>query len=39
MSVGNPLSIPDGQLAAIARANSSEVATRNISDFYDCGLD
>ncbi|MBA2652540.1 MAG: type II toxin-antitoxin system VapC family toxin [Tatlockia sp.] len=37
--IGKPLSIPDGQIAAIARANSLAVATRNIKDFSDCGLD
>lgn len=37
--IGKPLSIPDGQIAAIARVNSLTVATRNIKDFDDCGLD
>jgi hypothetical protein len=36
---GNPMSIPDGQIAAIALANGYAVATRNIKDFKDCGLD
>jgi predicted nucleic acid-binding protein len=36
--IGKPLSIPAGQIAAIARANSLAVATRNIRDFSDCGL-
>ncbi len=34
-----PLSILDGQIAAIARANNVAVATCNIKDFSDCGLD
>ena len=37
--IGKPLSILDGQIAAIARANNLAVATRNIRDFSDCGLD
>lgn len=36
---GKPLSILDGQIAAIARANSFSIATRNSKDFVDCGLD
>lgn len=36
--IGKPLSILDGQIAAIARVNHFQVATRNISDFSDCGL-
>jgi len=36
--LGRPLSILDGQIAAIARSNSFIVATRNIRDFEDCGL-
>lgn len=37
--LGKPLSIPHGQIAAIARAHSLAVATRNTCDFSDCGLD
>ena len=36
--IGRPLSILDGQIAAIAHANGFAVATRNTSDFSDCGL-
>ena len=36
---GNPMSIPDGQIAAIALANGYTIATRNIKDFNNCGLD
>jgi len=35
---GRPLSIPDGQIAAIAHNHGAAVATRNIRDFDDCGL-
>ena len=37
--LGRPLGILDGQIAAIARANDFAVATRNVSDFEECGLD
>jgi predicted nucleic acid-binding protein len=37
-ALGKPLSILDGQIAAIARANNCTVATRNSKDFADCGL-
>lgn len=36
--LGKPLSILDGQIAAIARANNFTVATRNSKDFADCDL-
>ena len=32
------MSIPDGQIAAIALANGHTIATRNIKDFNNCGL-
>jgi len=37
-ALGRPLSILDGQIASIARANDFTVATRNVDDFEDCGL-
>lgn len=37
--MGRPMSIPDGQIAAIARANHLALATRNVKDFEDCGLE
>lgn len=37
-SVSKPMSILDGQIAAIAHAHVMSVATRNIRDFVDCGL-
>ncbi|HEX4496952.1 MAG TPA: type II toxin-antitoxin system VapC family toxin [Thermoanaerobaculia bacterium] len=37
--IGRPLSALDGQIAAIARATGSAVATRNIRDFVECGVE
>ena len=37
--LGRPSSVPDGQIAAIARCNSLAVATRNVPDFENCGID
>jgi len=34
-----PISQFDAQIAAIARSVRSPVATRNVSDFEDCGVD
>ncbi len=38
-AIGRPLSIPDGQIAATARTNGLTVATRNTSDFENCGIE
>lgn len=38
-SLGQPLSILDGQIAAIARAHRLKLATRNVRDFGECGLE
>lgn len=38
-SIGRPLNVPDGQIASIARVHSFVVATRNIHDFEECGLE
>ena len=38
-SVGHPISQADCQIAAIARSISASIATRNVSDFEDCGID
>jgi predicted nucleic acid-binding protein len=38
-AVGHPMSVPDGQIAAIARSRGFRVATRNSKDFEDCGID
>jgi predicted nucleic acid-binding protein len=35
---GRPMSELDAQIAAIARANSAVLATRNIGDFEGCGV-
>lgn len=37
-AMGQPLSNADGQIAAIARAGNHIVATRNVNDFEDCGI-
>jgi len=36
--IGRPISVLDGQIAAIALANGADVVTRNARDFDDCGL-
>ena len=37
--LGRPMSDFDGQIAAIARVNGLALATRNVRDFADIGLD
>lgn len=37
--LGRPMSVLDGQIAAIARANRFALATRNTRDFEECGLE
>ncbi len=37
--IGRPLSDLDGQIAAIARVKEFVVATRNIKDFEECGVE
>lgn len=37
--IGRPLAILDGQIAAIAWASGFSIATRNIDDFVDCGVE
>jgi len=37
--IGCPMSFPDGQIAAITLVNHFKLATRNIKDFSNCGLD
>ncbi len=37
--LGRPMSIIDGQIAAIARAHHTALATRNIKDFENCDLE
>ena len=33
------IDLPDTQIAAIARSHDMGVATRNVSDFTDCGVE
>jgi toxin FitB len=37
--IGRPLKTLDGQIASIARANGFAVATRNVRDFIECGVE
>ena len=37
--LGLPMSVPDGQIAAIARCAHLTVATRNVLDFENCGIE
>jgi toxin FitB len=37
--LGRPISHADAQIAAIAQVRSARLATRNVEDFEDCGLD
>lgn len=37
--IGRPMSVPDGQIAALARLHGFAVATRNVRDFLDCGIE
>jgi predicted nucleic acid-binding protein len=36
---GRPMLWADGQIAAIARSRTAIFATRNVSDFADCGVE
>ena len=36
---GHPMSVPDGQIAAIALLNKFAVASRNVKDFKYCGVE
>lgn len=37
--IGRPMSVLDGQIAAIARSHAFAVATGNVRDFEECGLE
>jgi predicted nucleic acid-binding protein len=37
--LGLPMSVPDGQIAAIARRDHLAIATRNVLDFENCGIE
>jgi predicted nucleic acid-binding protein len=36
---GRPISLPDAQIAAIARSRGAALATRNVRDFNECGIE
>jgi len=38
-SIGRPISGFDAQIAAVCRSRGAAIATRNVSDFADLGLD
>lgn len=37
-SLGRPMSVLDGQIAAISKINNMSLATRNTRDFLDCDI-
>ena len=37
--IGRPISMADAQIAAICRSHGAAVATRNVDDFADVGID
>jgi predicted nucleic acid-binding protein len=37
--LGRPIGQMDAQIAAIARSRSAAIATRNLRDFEDCGVE
>ena len=37
-ALGRPISQADAQIAAIAQVRGAKLATRNVADFEDCGL-
>jgi toxin FitB len=37
--IGKPISEPDARIAAITRSRRAVLATRNVSDFIDCGIE
>lgn len=38
-AVAHPISPFDAQIASIVRANGATLATRNVADFEDCGIE
>jgi toxin FitB len=38
-ALGRPISYADAQIAAISRVRGAKLATRNVADFSDCGVD
>ncbi len=37
-AIGRPISVQDAMIAAICRGQDAQLATRNTSDFEDCGI-
>jgi toxin FitB len=38
-NIGRPISQFDAMIAAVARSRGASLATRNVTDFVDCGVD
>ena len=38
-ALGKPISHADAQIAAIVQVHGAKLATRNVADFQDCGID
>jgi toxin FitB len=38
-NIGRPISQFDAMIAAVARSRGASLATRNVKDFVDCGVD
>jgi predicted nucleic acid-binding protein len=38
-ALGRPINHADAQIAAISQVRRAKLATRNVTDFQDCGLD
>lgn len=38
-ALGRPISHADAQIAAITQVRKAKLATRNVTDFQDCGID
>jgi predicted nucleic acid-binding protein len=37
-TLGRPITHADAQIAAIAKLRGAKLATRNVADFIDCGI-
>jgi predicted nucleic acid-binding protein len=38
-ALGRPINHPDAQIAAIVKLRNAKLATRDVADFTDCGID